>query len=296
MQPVLRGASPWFNPPPSQLNLETKHEELLENIYGQAPWWLVHPRTSRWLRPWDSFIGLCLIFTAFVTPFEVGFMESSFDELFVTNRAPPATLHGRLHMHALPRRCELIELERAHLSRVTGVIDVIFILDMLLQFCLIVPQAEGAIGLGRAGYVTSPKVIARRYLSSWFAIDLISVLVSGVDIAVVSTGDVDGDFSKLRALRVLRALRLVKLARLARASRIFKRWETYFSVNYALVSLVSAGLSICFFAHLMACVWALQAKLVTDPMTTWLVEYCETSSVRGRKGGGDITLEMDCPD
>lgn len=149
---------------------------------------------------------------------------------------------------------------------------------MCLQFVLVVPQSDGvvtAVGLGRTGFIIDPRVLAKRYLKSWFLIDLLSVLVSAIDVVTISSqGQGDNNFGKLRALRVLRALRLIKLFRLARTSRIFKRWETYFSIDYAAMSLMSAGTSICFFAHLMACIWALQAKLVEDPLNTWLSEYC----------------------
>jgi len=184
---------------------------------------------------------------------------------------------------------------------VNRVIDVLFALDMLLQFVLIVPQADGAVGISRSGYLTSPTAIAMRYIRSWFAIDLISVLVSVFDVvAVVDSGDSDSsDVSKLKALRVLRALRLIKLARLARASRLLKRWETSIDVNYKVLTLSLSGIGICFFAHLMGCIWALQARLADDPMKTWLSEYCSpvpTPAESGVEVTVDVTVEVTCQD
>lgn len=50
---------------------------------------LLDPRVSRKLVVWDLFTTLALLFTAFVTPFEVGFLPmSSWDEpMFLVNRA-----------------------------------------------------------------------------------------------------------------------------------------------------------------------------------------------------------------
>ena len=56
-----------------------------------------------------------------------------------------------------------------------------FILDLLLQFVLIVPSSSAKFGIsngaGGDGYLADPRSIARAYLRGWFGIDLLSVLV-----------------------------------------------------------------------------------------------------------------------
>ena len=70
-------------------------------------WWLIDPRTNRYIGQWDILTSIALVFTALVTPFEVSFLPppttDSLDVLFYVNRA----------------------------------VDVIFLIDMWLQFGLI---------------------------------------------------------------------------------------------------------------------------------------------------------------
>jgi hypothetical protein len=99
-----------------KLSKETTRTKLL-NMYHQKKTdpntatrmpWVIDPRTSRGIGYWDFIASLALIFTAFVTPFEVGFLspvppdERDSNVLFLVNRA----------------------------------IDIVFLSDMLLQFCL----------------------------------------------------------------------------------------------------------------------------------------------------------------
>ena len=65
--------------------------------------WLIDPRVSKRVGYWDALTAMALIFTATITPYEVGFLptaDSLLNPLFLLNR----------------------------------VVDVIFILDMLIQF------------------------------------------------------------------------------------------------------------------------------------------------------------------
>ena len=224
------------------------------HLIKPLPWYLVHPRKAGWLVPWDAAIATALVFTAFVTPFEVALLEGGgVDALFVINR----------------------------------VIDILFLLDMCLQFVLIVPEGSGPNGLaaghnylkashvGHAGFITSPRQLATRYLKGWFTVDALSVAVGAVDIVQILAFP-QTDLSKLRGLRFLRALRLVKLLRLVRTSRIIRRWEARLAISYKVVALVRASVGMVVFSHWLACIWALQANMVDDPCTSWLDEagYC----------------------
>jgi hypothetical protein len=53
---------------------------------NKAPWYLIDPRTSKYIGRWDVFTSLALIFVAFVTPYEVALLEVAFDALFIINR------------------------------------------------------------------------------------------------------------------------------------------------------------------------------------------------------------------
>ena len=210
----------------------------LARLASPVPWFLIHPLDAKWLGNWDIVMTLCLVFTAFVTPYEVALLEARVDILFCINR----------------------------------LLDLLFMLDLLLQFVLVVPDKANSLTSTdkRAGWIVSPSKIAARYLRGWFPIDLLSVTVGMSDIVQVA-GILDAaDLSKLRVLRVLRVLRLIKLLRLLRASRIIKRWEMRLAINYSLLSIVFNLVAMCLVSHWLACVWVLQARLVDDPLSSWL--------------------------
>ena len=136
-------------------------------------------------------------FTALVTPFELGFLEGpktwgEVDALFFVNRF----------------------------------IDLIFFKDMVMNFFLAFRDTSQDT---RGRLVKDLPSIRRRYLRSWFTLDLVSILP--FDILGMSF---DSDVvSSLKIIRVIRLLRLLKLVRVFRASRIFARWETQIEVSYS---------------------------------------------------------------
>jgi len=212
---------------------------------------VIDPRTSTWIGYWDGVTSLALIFTAIITPVEVGFMEAPTtwearlnDGLFITNR----------------------------------VVDCIFIYDMLLQFFTMYPAEDETSSsssqvTGGSHWVGDVRSIARHYmLSKWFVLDSTSIGVSLLDV-FGGAGDGAGA-SRIAALRAVRVLRLLKLVRLARGSRIFKRWEMRLSINYGLLQIAGICWMLIFVCHLFACVWGLQANF--DPLGTWLGQkgYC----------------------
>lgn len=190
------------------------------------PWYIIDPRTSRWMGAWDGLTSIALMFTAIVTPVEVGFMQIPMnrwtDGLFLANRA----------------------------------VDAIFLSDMVLHFFLMYPPSqENEMGGGK--WIDSLPMITRHYTTSfWFYLDAFSILVSGFDIFSPDNSAA----SRFKVFRAVRVLRLLKLVRLARGSRIFKRWEMRVSLNYAMLSIAQIVVMLIFVCHLFACIWGLQVK------------------------------------
>ena len=58
-------------------------------------------------------------------------------------------------------------------------IDVVFFIDLVLQFFLAYPAYRSVAG---EGWVTNRRTIANHYLRTWFSIDLLSTAVSAFDI------------------------------------------------------------------------------------------------------------------
>ena len=107
---------------------------------------------------WDLVTSIALIFTAIVTPFEVGFMEASAvgTPLFTINR----------------------------------VVDIIFILDMCISFFLM-QKVDTRKRTDRQWEMRLHKLVVG-YLTGWFTLDVVSIAPSIFDImSATSTGDGD---------------------------------------------------------------------------------------------------------
>ena len=135
----------------TQLQLETPSEiDLLrpQSIFSKrrVAYWLVQFPS---LYPgWDAITAVALIFTALVTPFEVGFMppdRNSASGLWILNR----------------------------------LIDLVFVLDMLFQFFTMRKMAVEKAVDSKAEWEMSVRVIAKEYMTSmWFSLDVLSIAPS----------------------------------------------------------------------------------------------------------------------
>ena len=214
---------------------------------ASKPWTalVIDPRKNTLIGYWDLVSCLALIFTAVVTPYEVGFVPAPVgdgkwgDPLFLMNR----------------------------------VIDLIFVADMLLQFFVATQVTDDRSG---TRWVLDSRAIVVNYVTSrWFYLDFFSIGTSAFDLFGT------GEASSLSALRVVRALRLVKLVRLARGSRMLTRYEKRLNINYALLGLVQVVVTLLVFCHWSACVWGLQASF--HRLNSWMgaTGYCEPLPLNG---------------
>lgn len=207
-------------------------------------WYLIDPRTSRWLPFWDVIAAVALFYTASVTPYEVSFLDT-------------------------PSPVGLVIANR--------VIDAVFLLDMLSNFFLMFPSDDRQSSMG-AHWVEHHGTIVRHYLFGWFAIDLIAAATSIVDLAneLIESKDEAARRAKLKMLRGLRVLRLFKMLRLLRGMRLMQRWETRLTIDYGMLSLAQSMILVMIFAHWAACVWMLQIALRDHLEDTWLwaFGYC----------------------
>ena len=206
----------------------------------RKPPYILDPRTSKFLAYWDLLTSLCLLYTTFITPFNVGcnWEEPTFDVLFAIDR----------------------------------VIGSVFAFDILLQFFLMSekPPKHPA---GTVRWVHDPAEIAKHYLFGWFSIDALSVMADMFDIlAIIFQNTVNN----LGALRLFRLLRLIKLARLARSSRILQRFMSRTEINYGTVEAIKHLVYMVLIMHWIACFWIFQALWLSPngPLESWLHEKC----------------------
>ena len=102
----------------------------------QKPLTILNPMSSR-MQTWDGVLFVCLVFTAVVTPFEVGFSETRlYHPMFVINR----------------------------------IVDLVFVADIVVNFRLAFYDVHDRV------WVYHPSRIRARYLRGWFGIDFVSVL------------------------------------------------------------------------------------------------------------------------
>merc|ERR1719316_1836996 len=146
--------------------------------------------------------------------------------------------------------------------------------------------------------VLSLPKIAKRYLCTWFILDLVIV---GADwVTVLTSAGIDG-FGLLRGARVLRILRSLRLLRLAKLKHIVNeiRDRSESVVFDAILELTKSITIILFLNHILSCVWyavghqaiesvdsdylspeaALAHKHPGDWKTTWLLVLVEDNDI-----------------
>ena len=177
----------------------------------------LNPR-SRFVRTWDMVTIAALMFTAFVTPFEVAFYEAKLYAgplNFTTNR----------------------------------IVDLVFVMDIIFSFFMPYRASQREGGM----MIYENKRIAIAYIKGWFPLDFITCVPFDLVFAgVAAASNVETDGSSFRLLRMLR---IMKLMRIVRASRILSRWQDHVSISFALMSLFKFAFLTVLLAHWLACLW-----------------------------------------
>ncbi|KAJ1451104.1 hypothetical protein M885DRAFT_530571 [Pelagophyceae sp. CCMP2097] len=191
--------------------------------------WTISPETGP-VQRWDAALCFAVLFTAVVTPFEVAFLQ------------------GPTRLGAL--------------FAVNQVINVIFIVDVVLQFFLHyqLPKKQAF------SWVRHHRRIVRHYLQTWFCLDFISVL----PMEVLSMGL--PVFGALKGVRLIRLLRLAKLLRIFRSSRLINRYRADMSISYGVISMIKFVMLTIFTSHFLACLWGLVGNM-GSPDNSWLERF-----------------------
>ncbi|CAK9297251.1 unnamed protein product [Gordionus sp. m RMFG-2023] len=152
---------------------------------------------------WDWVILVLTFYTAIMVPFNVAFKSKTIEDI--------------------------------GLLVVDAVVDVIFFIDIVLNFHTTFVGAKGEI-------VSDPKTIRMNYLKTWFVIDLLSCLPYDIFSAFEDVNE--GISSLFSALKVVRLLRLV---------RVTRKLDHYF--EYAAAFLLLLISIFILFGHWLACIW-----------------------------------------
>ena len=159
---------------------------------------------GKFIQRWDKVTATALIFTAFVTPWEVGLLPSGFWE--------PTYLSYPLFS-------------------INRVVDSIFLCDICIQFFLPYRSRDGL-------WIFKHSQMAVHYCRTWFPLDAISSIpYDSIFLVAQSMMPSADEGAGGGGLRMLKMLRLLKLGRILRASRILKRWEAFIGLSHASLQL-----------------------------------------------------------
>jgi CRP-like cAMP-binding protein len=111
--------------------------------------------------------------------------------------------------------------------------------------------------------VVDQRTICRKYLTSWFAIDLLScipvtyieLLATGVQTNGTNDESLHESGSQLKLFKVLRLFRLTKLLRLVRIRRVLQRLEDDYKWLAQGSRIMKIIITIMIVAHAVACMW-----------------------------------------
>ncbi|KAK8465492.1 hypothetical protein PHAVU_009G095700 [Phaseolus vulgaris] len=174
-------------------------------------------------RFWDALLVILVFYTAFVSPFEFGFLNEPTDSLSITD----------------------------------NVVNGLFAIDIVLTFSVAYLDKETYLLEDR------PLFICYKYVTTWFAFDVISTIPSEF------AGTVLPD-----PLQTYGYFNMLRLWRLRRVSAMFARLEKDRNYNYFWIR--SCKLVTLFSMHFAACLFYFIA-LNRDPKSTWLSMVSENT-------------------
>lgn len=130
--------------------------------------------------------------------------------------------------------------------------DLIFLIDLFINFITIVEQENGVI-------ITDRKVIALKYLKSWFVIDMIS----SVPINIILFGQLSNTAISFKLIKLLKAITLYRLLTISKLIKVtrnnkFVEWchsKVTLSNDYA--ELQRNFIRMLVLIHFTGCAWAI---------------------------------------
>lgn len=180
-----------------------------------------------YMQMWDVNILLAMMWTVFVTPYEISFLPNS-------NWAPTMNI----------------------------IITSLFALDICKEFFLPYRLSHKVGG----GKVSSHKAIAINYLRSWFVPDFVATVPIDVIVAAFNQDSASAaDSVPFKVIKMVRLTRLLRLGRLLRASRVIQRLiealEEFITVSYTTREVTFWTVAMLVVFHWLSCCWGLLAQM-----------------------------------
>eukprot|EP00439_Symbiodinium_sp_Y106_P059697 s1783_g8.t1 len=137
------------------------------------PWYVINPARCPMGGAWQILVCASLIFVALVTPVQVCLLQVRYNAAFF----------------------------------VSVLVDFIFFIDMMLQFCTAYTRNTPS---GVVLEVRLNKIVAR-YVKTWFLLDFVTLIP--FDVFAPTEPETTSGYSSVKVLRALRLLKLIRLAR-----------------------------------------------------------------------------------
>lgn len=193
---------------------------------------------------WDFLIGICLVYTCFVLPYTISFIEpgDTFDKYY------------------------FIFLKSSEDQIIGRVIDGLFMIDILSIFITAYIDNDDNL-------IVNKKQIALNYLTGWFIFDFIGVFP--FDLILEQETRLN---NLVRISRLPRIYKIVKIVKLSRIMKLLYQRKKYVELihDFSNISanirlLILSSLSIIIFSHVCACMWYFIGKENKDS-GSWVSE------------------------
>jgi len=133
-----------------------------------------------------------------------------------------------------------------------------------------------------------PRMVAVRYLKTWFFIDAIIVSIDYIVLLFQSSGPDAAGFARIgRSWRVIRVLRIVRLVRVVKAVRLLDEFTDLIRSEsiQTVISIVKLLVGVTMVNHLLACAWyAIGTAELTEIswVTSFVASYAEDPDIEYR--------------
>eukprot|EP00439_Symbiodinium_sp_Y106_P079088 s97_g17.t2 len=275
---VSAGSEPAEGKDDKEMKFSILRAQKTKNFIYSKPWYIINPDRNAAASAWQMVVGVCLIFVAVVTPFQVALLELNGSRDGPLRRLCVSHRHGASIFYHLPEvDYSWYRLGSAFEEDLVALFDALLIWPAapkqiwnrfsncrtLARYGMTAAESPGArMKLDRAGFKHSwsqhgayQTVLTQR--KSWFLLDLVTLIPFDLFTLSVKSDQLD----ELQSLKVFRTLRLVKIMRLAKSSQFMHKIEVPLSIPYQQMALTRFLLILAFVCHWLACLWAMTLGL-----------------------------------
>ncbi|TNV86814.1 hypothetical protein FGO68_gene1058 [Halteria grandinella] len=181
---------------------------------------------------WDLCISLILICTCIITPYNLAFQKENQQRTWII---------------------------------IDSIMNLFFIIDIIVNFL-------SAFYTSDFEMINTHKKIAKNYLLSWFAVDLISVVP--IDFILLSSGSYNKIARLARIGKLYQLVRMTKVVRLLKViqqrNKLGKHMNEVLKISLGFERYIFMLIIYLVLQHIIACLWIFTARFADDAKETWI--------------------------